>query len=123
MDFAYFCPNCGPFDSTICGDRIDCRCGASAKRSYQISVNRSSLRTQARWDPVVGEYVENDRQFRTLLRQGQEAQEKRPKMDVKVATVDARDTEAVAELHGYTTDQREQDLEPVKKAEWEKARA
>lgn len=124
MVYCYVCSNCGPFDSEQPGDRHICpKCQASAKRNFQVSINRSSLKTQSRWDPVVGAYVENDRQFRTLLRQGQEAQSQKLNMDVKLETVDARDTSALAELHGYSESDRESDLQGTRKAEWAAAKA
>jgi hypothetical protein len=105
--FAYHCPSCGDFDvDGIAQDTISCRCGRTAKRKYAVSFMGSSLKSQARWDPVVGEYVENDRQFRSLLRKGQEEQSEKLNMDVKLALVDSRDTEALAELHGHSVEER-----------------
>ena len=105
--FDYICPLCGPFEvDGIAEDTIQCRCGNTAKRKYQLNVIRSSLKSTARWDPVVGAYVENDGQFKSLLAKGVDEQSAKLNMDVKVATVDARDTEGLAELHGHSVDER-----------------
>lgn len=99
--FAYICPLCGPFDCNEAADSIQCRCGNEAKRKYQLNVIGSSLKPTDRWDPVVGEYVENDGQFRSLLHKGQDEQAQKLGMDVRLASVDARDKEGLAELHGW----------------------
>lgn len=112
--FAYVCPLCGPFDANTPDDTIQCRCGQTAKRRYQVSVIGSTLKPSGRWDPVVGAYVENDAQFRSLLAQSQDAQAEKLGMDVPLATVDARDQEGLAELHGHSLDQRLADLERSK---------
>lgn len=107
--FSYHCRHCGDFDvDGIAEDQIVCRCGRLAKRKYQLNVIGSTLKTQDRWDPVVGAYVENDGQFKSLLHKGQEEQAEKLGMDVKLATVDARDKEGLAELHGW---ERDSDLE------------
>lgn len=77
-----------------------CRCGSPAKRVYGFAVNKASLKSQARWDPVVGQYVENDRQFRDVLAEAQEREARELNMDVPLVQVDARDQEALGELHG-----------------------
>jgi hypothetical protein len=64
---------------------------------------------------VVGEYVANDRQFRDLLARGQDAESEKLNMDVKLATVDARDSEGLAELHGWKD--RDADLEATRRLE------
>jgi len=69
-------------------------------------VNQGSLKSQDRWDPVVGAYVRNDREFNELLKKGQAAQEAELGMPVPLAKVDARDTEGLAELHGHKVDHR-----------------
>ena len=71
--YLYMCPACGPYESPISGDVLDCRCGAISKRRFSVSINRSSLKSQARWDPVVGDYVKNDADFRSKLAMGQPA--------------------------------------------------
>ena len=116
--FAYHCPSCGDFDlDGIAQDTISCRCGRTAKRKYQVTINGSSLKSQARWDPQVGAYVENDRQFRSLLRQGQERESEKLGMDVKLTTVDARDQEGLAELHGHSLDERKEVIAKANHAE------
>lgn len=123
MNYAYACPHCGPFDSTISGNTIQCRCGRTAKRQFRVQFNRSSLKQQGRWDPVVGEYVANDREFRNALARGQAREEAELGMEVKLVQVDGRDKEALATLHGQTMEQREADLEGTRKAEFERAKA
>lgn len=118
--FSYNCPQCGLVDSDVPGDAIQCRCGHQAKRRFTVSINRSSLGQSGRWDPVVGAYVENDRQFRSLLAQGQDAQAEKLGMDVNLVQVDARDTDALASLHGHSTERREADLEGTRKLAFEK---
>jgi hypothetical protein len=110
--FAYHCPRCGDFDlDGIAEDTVACRCGRTAKRKYQVGVIASSLKAQDRWDPVVGAYVENDGQFRSLLAKGQDEQAEKLNMDVKLATVDARDKEGISELHGWDHDTRMSEVE------------
>ena len=106
MRYSYLCPSCGEIHDVVPLDRIDCRCGQSAKRIRTFAVNTQSLKSESRWDPVVGAYVENDRQFRDLLAAGQERESAELNMDVKLATVDARDNEGLAELHGHSVDHR-----------------
>jgi hypothetical protein len=112
--FAYLCPNCGLVDFPAPMDKIHCRCGRVAKRRYSVNINRSSLKQSGRWDPVVGEYVANDRQFRSLLAQGQDAQAEKLGMDVKLQTVDARDTDALDSLHGRDPAERQEMADKAK---------
>lgn len=115
--FAYICPVCGPFDvDGIAQDTIQCRCGSTAKRKYQIQVVKSSLKPYGHWDPVVGAYVENEGQFKSLLAQGVEEQSIKNNMDYKVATVDARDTEGLAELHGHSVEERKETFHDAERA-------
>lgn len=119
--YAYRC-ECGEIESQTRDISITCPEGHVARREYgSVNINAASARHKGRWDPVVGAYVESDRQFRSLLAQGQEAQSEKLGMDVKLATVDARDNEGLAELHGYTTDERAFDLEGEKKAKHDAA--
>lgn len=106
--FSYLCPQCGLVDFSEAHDNIQCRCGQTAKRRYHVSINRSSLKQTARWDPVVGAYVNNDREFRSLLAQGQEAQSKQMGMDAKWVSVDSRDTDALDSLHGHDPAERKE---------------
>ena len=116
--YAYFCPECGPIDSTQRDDRIICpTCLNPAKREWRLKIDAASARHKGRWDPVVGAYVESERQFRSLLRDGQDRESASLGRDVKLATVDARDNEALSELHGWSQDKREADLEGTRKAE------
>jgi hypothetical protein len=110
VQYAYECPACGPIESGVPGDEVQCRCGRRAARRFHVAINRSSLRQSGRWDPVVGEYVANDREFRDLLKKGVERESENLNMDVKIETCDARDTDALADLHGWKD--RAADLEP-----------
>lgn len=123
MKYAYRCPRCGEIESTLCEQQVQCRCGEQARRLFQVRFDRSSLRQSGRWDPVVGTYVANDREFRNELARGAEAQAEKLGMDVNLVSVDARDHGALDELHGRSSDQREADLEPTRKAEYERANA
>lgn len=114
--YSYTCPIHGEFDSLTRSDKIECGCGLVAQRRWKLRINAESARHRGRWDPVVGEYVESDRQFRSLLAKGQQEQAEKLGMDVKLATVDARDNEGLAELHGWSSDDRASDMEAVKRA-------
>jgi hypothetical protein len=96
-------------------DMVQCRCGEIAKRIRQFAVNKPSLKSQGRWDPVVGQWVDNDRQFREILKAGQEREAKDLNMDVPLVQVDARDHEALGELHGTGVDHRKEVLEQSKR--------
>lgn len=108
MRYHYLCPACGEFESPISGDLAQCRCGSPARRLRSFAVNRSSLRSESRWDPVVGQYVANNREFEYALRKGQEAESEKLNMEVKLATVDARDHDALASLHGHDAGERKE---------------
>lgn len=120
--YEYWCPKCWEhFDDTTRADSIKCPVGHKAGRVWSLRIHAESARHRGRWDPVVGEYVESERQFKSLLAKGQDEQSAKLGIDVKLATVDARDNEGLAELHGYTTDQRTADLEGTKKAKRDRA--
>ena len=118
--YLYVCPKCGPYESQLACDALQCRCGHTAKRRWHVNIDRSSLRQSARWDPVVGQYVNNEREFQDALAASRELQSEKLNMDVKLETVDARDTSALDELHGRSSSEREADMEGVRKAEFEK---
>jgi len=113
--YDYSCPSCGTIHDPVPLDRIQCRCGQSAKRIRSFAVNQGSLKSQDRWDPVVGAYVRNDREFNELLRKGQAAQEAELGMEVPLVKVDARDHEALGELHGTGVDHRLEEKEKAAK--------
>jgi hypothetical protein len=119
--YLYVCPKCGPYESQLAADALQCRCGKVSKRRWAVHFDRTSTKVNGRWDPVVGQYVSNEREFQDALSAAREAQSEKLNMDVKLETVDARDTSALDELHGRTEAEREADLEPVRKAEFEKA--
>ncbi len=107
-NYLYVCPACGPFESQLSGDVLQCRCGKAARRRFAVQFNRSSLGQSGRWDPVVGRYVANDREFRSALAEGVERQSEKLSMDCKVETVDARDHDALASLHGHDAGERKE---------------
>ena len=98
----------------LAADVAQCRCGAMAKRIRTFVVNKPSLRNQGRWDPVVGCWVDNDRQFREILKQGQEREQRELGMEVKLEQLDARDQEGLAETHGHSLDHRLETAERTK---------
>ena len=116
--YAYFCTgSCGEISSPVRADRITCDyCAMPAKRRVRVNVDRTSLKPTGGWNPVVGRYVANEAEFYSALAEGTERESKRLGMDVKLETVDARDNEGVAELHGYTPTQRSEDMEPTRRA-------
>lgn len=73
-----------------------------------LALDRQSTKHQGRWDPVVGAYVESDRQFRSLLAQGQDAQSEKLGMECKLVTADSRDTATLDHLHGTDPEQRKE---------------
>jgi hypothetical protein len=123
MRYDYRCPQCGIFESQVAADMAQCRCGAQGRRLRGFALNRSSLRSEARWDPVVGQYVRSNREFDYLLRQGQEAESEKLNMEVKLQSVDARDSDALASLHGHSTERREHDLDSERKVKFDQANA
>jgi hypothetical protein len=118
--YDYNCPACGVIHDSVPLDAIHCRCGIRAKRIRGFAVVSSSLKSQDRWDPVVGAYVRNEREFRELLKAGQERESAELNMDVKLECVDARDDEALGELHGTGVDHRLEQKELVAKAAHDK---
>lgn len=105
MQYDYVCPTDGLIQVNVAQDNVQCRCGSQARRVYGFAFSRAS-KDQPRWDPVVGQYVANDREFRTLLAQGQERNARELGMDCKLEVLDARDSEGLAELHGHSVDHR-----------------
>lgn len=124
MKFSYRCPKCGEVEvEDIAQDTVQCRCGQTAKRNWAIRVDKSSLKSYARWDPVVGDYVRTPGEFQSKLSQAVERESALLGMDAKVATCDSRDSEALSELHGWSADKREADMESTRKHEHDKANA
>lgn len=121
MKYDYQCPSCGLLHDAVPLNKIQCRCGQEAKRVWGFAVNSSSLKSQDRWDPVVGAYVRNEREFRELLKAGQERESAELNMDVKLECVDARDDQALGELHGTGVDHRLEEREKVAKVAHDKA--
>lgn len=107
MRYLYRC-GCGEFETETPADTARClKCGNEAKRVWAVNLDRRSARPVERYyDPQVGAVVSSQRESDELLKQGIEAQSRELNMDVKVAKVDARDTEALAELHHHSVDDR-----------------
>ena len=112
--YLYVCPSCGPFESQLNADALQCRCGHSAKRRWAVHFDRTSTKVNGRWDPVVGQYVANEREFQSALSASRELQSEKLGMDVKLETVDARDTSALAEMHGQDINERQDQLAQAK---------
>ena len=112
----YKCSQCGRIESELRQDYIQCRCGQQAKRSWN-ALNIRYVGTEGRWDPVVGEYVRNTREFKDAVKRHKAVQEAKLGMEVKWESVDARDKEGLAELHFTTPEAREADLEPTRRIE------
>jgi hypothetical protein len=104
VKYAYRCPRDGVIENEVAQDAIQCRCGQKAKRVWSVSFDRNSTKQSGRWDPQVGQYVANDREFQELLRQGAEKQSQELGMECKLTTIDARDIEGRGELHGTGVD-------------------
>ena len=104
VKYLYKCPRCGEIENEIAQDAIQCRCSLQAKRVWAVTLDRQSTKQSGRWDPQVGQYVANDREFQELLRQGAEKQSQELNMECKLTTIDARDIEARGELHGTGVD-------------------
>jgi hypothetical protein len=119
--YLYVCSHCGPFETQLAADALGCRCGRTAKRRWAVHFDRTSTKVNGRWDPVVGQYVANEREFQDALSAAKELQADKLNMDVALETVDARDTSALDELHGRSAAERESDLEAVHKAQFEAA--
>ena len=101
MQYAYRCPACGPLDFDQPLDAISCRCGRSAKRIRRFAIGTTQQRKdEGGWNPVVGQYVKNDAEFRSVLAAQVERESIESNMEVKLALVDSRDKEGRAELHG-----------------------
>lgn len=115
MRYDYLCPSCGIIHYPVPLGEVQCRCGQTARRQFGFAFQRAT-KDQARWDPVVGEYVNNDREFRTLLAQGQARTAHELGMEVPLATCDARDSEALAELHGHAVAERHEIAEQTERA-------
>ena len=116
--YLYVCPRCGPYESQLSADALQCRCGKTAKRRWHVAVNKTSMRQEGRWDPVVGQYVENQRHFKSALEAARDLESERLNMEVKLEQVDPRDHSALAELHGQDINER---IESVERTEFEKA--
>lgn len=116
--YSYRCPTGHEIASDVAGDKLLCHThGITAQRVWRFAINASQIRMDtAHWDPVVGEYVTNDRQKRDILKAQIERESNELKMDVKVELVDPRDKEGLAELHKQPVDQWAAEREVTAKA-------
>lgn len=106
MNYTYRCPGCGDLSSPVAAETVAClEHGLEAKRVWGFAISTGQMRKDdAHWNPVVGEYVRNDAEFRSILSQQIDRESAAMNMDVKVALVDSRDKEGIAESHGYSKD-------------------
>jgi hypothetical protein len=117
VKYAYVCATHGLFDVPIAADSCLCPdCGDPSRRYWSVAFDRRSTRNQDRWDPQVGAFVRNDREFNEMLKAGAARQEAELGMAANLVQVDSRDTEALAELHGHSTDHRLAEKENTKRA-------
>lgn len=126
MIYSYVCPVHGIIDAEVPADTFVCLtdgCRQQAKRLRSFNVDKISLKSHARWDPIVGAYVRNEGEFRSLLAAGQERESNELNMDVVLTQVDARDHEALAELHGHSVAERESVAEGTARAHHDEAMA
>lgn len=115
--YAYDCPRHGEELRVYAKDAAPCLSDPDiiAKRVWKLNIDAKSARSKGRWDPQVGAYVESDAQFRSLLREGQDREAEKLGRDVILEMVDARDTEALAELHGESVEARREVAEQTAK--------
>jgi len=83
---------------------------------WAVHFDRRSAKNQGHWNPQVGEYVENQRQFNDLLKAGAARQEAELKMECKLAQVDSRDDAGMAETHGHPLEHRLMERENTERA-------
>ena len=125
MEYTYRCDRGGEeLVSPTPADRIFCVTHAAAARRVR-RFGLAKVRTQrdiARWDPVVGRYVRNDREFRDALKEAQAREEAETNMECRLVPVAAADTTALNELHSMTEADRMADLEPTLRREHDKAK-
>jgi len=114
--YLYECRGCGEFESPISGDVIDCRCGAPSRRVWAVALHRTGARFEGHWNPQVGEYVANRREFDELLKRGADRQEREMKMECRLAQFDSRDVDGLAEAHGHSADDRLELAEQTQRA-------
>jgi hypothetical protein len=119
MKYAYVCSVHGVIEADAPADSFICLtdgCRQQAKRLRSFNVDKVSLKSHARWDPIVGAYVRNEGEFRSLLAAGQERESNELNMEVKLDLVDARDQEGLAELHKMPVDVRLAEVENTQRA-------
>lgn len=117
-DAVYWCGGGHEMTSPVRADEVAClEHSTLARRQWGFAINTGNMRKDdAHWNPVVGQYVSNDAEFRSVLAQQVDRESKSMNMDVKIATVDSRDKEGVAELHGYSVDTYKAEAENTAKA-------
>lgn len=102
MNYAYRCRTGHEIVSHHALDQVEClEHGTIAKRIRRFAIGTAQARKdQGGWNPVVGQYVANDAEFRSVLASQVERESESMNMECKVALVDSRDKEGLAELHG-----------------------
>lgn len=124
MRYSYACPSghelvaAEPLDGIACLEH-----GTLARRVRRFGIGKAqSQRDVARYDPQTGTYVSNHREFLDTLKRQAERESNEMNMEVRLTPVDSADTEALNELHGWKPEDRQADLEPTLKREYEKAK-
>ncbi len=120
MNFTYRCSGCGEITSPVAADSIVClEHGVPAKRVRSFGLKLPG--ETARWDPVVGEYVRNEAEFRSILSQQMDRESRELNMEVRLTLVDSRDKEGIAELHGRPLTTWKAEAENTAKAKHDQA--
>jgi hypothetical protein len=83
---------------------------------WSVHFDRRSTKHQGHWNPQVGQYVANDREFQDALKVGAARQEAEMKMECKLAQVDSRDQAGMAETHGHPLEHRLEVAEQTERA-------
>jgi hypothetical protein len=119
VEYEFKCPRGhGRFTTRFHAPTFPCPvCGEQGKRVYasvQIGAVQSSSGYEG-WNPVVGQYVANKREFDVRLNEAREREFAKTGMEPKWVEVDSRDTGALNELHGMTQADRDADLEGTRR--------
>jgi hypothetical protein len=117
VQYAYRCQAGHEITSGHALDQIECpEHGMVAKRIRRFAIGTAQARKdEGHWNPVVGQYVKNDAEFRSVLAQQVERESEALNCDVKLALVDSRDKEGIAELHGIEPDHYAETAEDTKR--------
>ena len=120
MNYTYRCPGGHEMVAVVALDQVTClEHGVPAKRVRSFGLKLPG--ETARWDPVVGEYVRNEAEFRSILSQQMDRESRELNMEVKLTLVDSRDKEGIAELHGRPLTTWKAEAENTAKAKHDQA--